>query len=217
SIVAAPSHVVDEIVDPRRTEEDDSDGRRILAEANRLNRVLNLTCPGRIEQGLHRNGPRGHLPLFPGPDRVKDRGFEMIPAEDRSRVEEADLRPARGTPFRRGSDHGFWIDSGGFRARDVKRHGKSPRAAWPSISRTSTGTPTCSLILIARAEPIVGMRARSLGFAFCRSFNVLYPRWKRARPRTRPTPRREINSRRSSLMPYCTWMVSRVSARTFFL
>src|SRR5712692_7313353 len=217
SVVAAPSHVVDEIVDIRRTEEDHADGRRILAETYRPDRVLNLPRPGRIEQGLHRNGARGHRPRLSGPDRMEGRGLEMIAAEDRSRVEKAHLRPARGSPLRHGSDHGFRLDIGSFRPRDIERHGKSPRAAWPSISRTSTGAPTCSLIFIASAEPIVGMRARSLGFAFCRSFNVLKPRWNRARPRTRPTPRREISSKSSSLMPYWTWIVRRVSARTFFL
>src|SRR5207244_2576800 len=158
SVVAGPSHVADEVVDPRRAEEDHADGRRIRAEADRANRVLNLTRPGRIEQGLHRNGPRGHRPRVPRPDRVKGRGLEMTPAKDRSRVEDAYLRPASGSPLRRGSDHGFRIDHGSFRPRDVEGHGKSPRAAWPSISRTSTGTPTCSLIFIARAEPIVEIR-----------------------------------------------------------
>src|SRR6058998_394425 len=118
------------------------------------------------------------------------RGLEMVAAEHRSRIEQADLRRMRHTPIGRGSDGFFRIHRGGLRSRDHERHGKSPNAAWPSISRTSTGAPTCSLIFIARAEPIVGMRARSLGFAFCRSFNVLKPRWNNARTRTRPTPRR---------------------------
>src|SRR2546425_3069518 len=172
-VVAGPSHVADEVVDPRTTEEDHADRRRVRAEADRPNRLLNLTYPGRIEQGLHRNRPRGHRPRVPRPDCVKGRGLEMIPAEDRSRVEEAHLGPAGGRPLRRGANRGLRIYHGSLRPRDVERHGKSPSAAWPSISRTSTGTPTCSLIFIARAEPIVGIRARSLGFAFCRSFNVL--------------------------------------------
>src|SRR5947199_5589302 len=206
-----------EVVDDCGAKEDNSDGRGIPAETHRLKRVLYLPRPCRVQQSLHRDGPRGHRPRIPGTNRVKDCGLEMISTEDRLRVEETHLRPMRGSPFRRSSDHVFRIRHGGPRAGDVKRHGKSPNAAWPSISRTSTGAPTCSLIFIARVEPIVGIRARSLGFAFCKSFSVLKPRWNSARPRTRPTPRREINSRSSSLIPYCTWIVSRVSARTFFL
>src|SRR2546428_1699369 len=173
SVVAGPSHVANEVVDRRRTEEDHADGRRVRAEADRPNRVLNLTRPGRIEEGLHRNGPRGYRPRVPRPDRVKGRGLEMIPAEDRSCIEEGHLGTAGGRPLRRGANHGLRMDHGSFRPRNIEGHAKSPSAAWPSISRTSTGTPTCSLIFIARAEPIVGMRASSLGFAFCRSFSVL--------------------------------------------
>src|SRR3989442_5227425 len=173
TVVAGPTHLTDKLVDPRLTEEDHADGRRIRAEADRPNRVLNLTRPGRIEKRLHRNGPRGHRPRVPRPDRVKGRGLEMIPAEDRSCIEEGHLGTAGGRPLRRGANHGLRMDHGSFRPRNIEGHGKSPSAAWPSISRTSTGTPTCSLIFIARAEPIVGMRASSLGFAFCRSFSVL--------------------------------------------
>src|SRR5207247_6136301 len=117
-------------------------------------------------QGLHRDGPRGHRPRIPGPNRVKDCGLEMISTEDRSRVEETHLRPMRGSPFRRSSHDVFRIRHEAPRAGDVKRHGKSPSAAWPSMSLTSTGAPTCSLIFIARVESIVGIRVRSIWLAF---------------------------------------------------
>src|SRR5438445_7653677 len=144
-------------------------------------------------------------------------GLEVVPTEDDTGVREKHVAAVRLGPYVYFFQNALRIVDGSSGSRDLVLHPKSPRAAWPSTSRTSTGTPTCSLIFTASADPIVGIRARSFGFAFCRSRRVLNPRWCRARPRTRPTPRNEMSSNSSSFTPYCTRVVRRVRARTFFL
>src|SRR5437867_1407965 len=217
AIVARPSELDEESIGGYVSVNNNGDRFAVLPNSRDANGIGDLPLPRKVEERFHGQGTTRKSLFSHGPDRVDGRRHCVVGAKDAPRVRESDFHALAARPEGGRPENRLGV-SDGSRCPDHSRgHLKSPRAAWPSISRTSTGAPTCSLIFIARVEPIVGMRARSLGFAFCRSFNVLKPRWNSARPRTRPTPRSEINSRSSSLMPYCTWIVSRVSARTFFL
>src|SRR6267143_5063477 len=95
--------------------------------------------------------------------RMESRRLQVVSSEDEPRVRETHFEPLAGCPGLRLSDRRFRVVDVRPRPEDDVTHGKSPKAACPSISRASTATPTCSLILIASAEPIVGILARSFG------------------------------------------------------
>src|SRR5437879_11377791 len=105
---------------------------------------------------------------------MEGRRLQVVSPKDETSVCETDFEPVARGPTLCLSDRGFRIRDVGPRSGDGVAQGKSPKAACPSISRASTGIPTCSLILTASAEPIVGILARSFGLTFCRSRNVLY-------------------------------------------
>src|SRR5213594_2760092 len=105
------------------------------------------------------------------------RRLEVVPAEDRVGIGDKDLPAVARSPSLHRHNRGLRIVDRPAGSCHRVLHPKSPSAAWPSISRTSTGAPTCSLIFPASVGPIEGMRARSFGFAFWRSLRVLNPRW----------------------------------------
>src|SRR5437879_3968456 len=133
------------------------------------NRIGHLTLGGYVSQRLGGDRTGGHRPTRLSAKRMPNRGLEVVPTEDDTGVREKHVAAVRLGPYVYFFQNALRIVDGSSGSRDLVLHPKSPRAAWPSTSRTSTGTPTCSLIFTASADPIVGIRARSFGFAFCRS------------------------------------------------
>src|SRR5213079_3797081 len=217
AVVARPTESLQEILRTFRVPDDQADGPSPLSETCDSDRVDDLAAAGEVEERFQCEGVGTHRIRRLRPFRMEDCGFQVIPPKNNSGVDREDLPTAGLRPIPEGTNGRLSILDGAAGSQDLVAHPKSPRAACPSTSRTSTGAPTCSLIFTASDGPIVGIRERSFGFAFWRSRRVRNPRWNRARPRTRPTPRREISSSSSSITPYCTRVVSRVKARTFFL
>src|SRR6266513_5424883 len=102
--------------------------------------------------------------------------LNVVLSEDQASVCQEDLRSTFRRPLARLLDGRLDVLDHPAGSANRVRHPKSPRAAWPSTSRTSTGAPTCSLIFMASDGPIAGSRERSFGLAFWRSRRVRNPR-----------------------------------------
>src|SRR5207302_10426415 len=95
------------------------------------------------------------------------RGLQVVPTEDDAGVGEEHLALIRLRPYVCLLQNRLRIVDGSSGSSHFIDHPKSPSAAWPSTSRTSTGAPTCSLIFTASAdrseERRVGKEGRSWG------------------------------------------------------
>ena len=105
-----------------------------------------LARPGRVEQGLHLDGPGDRIAALPRPERVRERGLDVRPPRHPVGIEENDPRPRLlADPAHRGEQRRGVVD----RHRcvpDTNRHhqitrtgGAKPAAAPPPRPRPARG------------------------------------------------------------------------------